>query len=92
MIRRSRRRRHKPEVDCREVGRVLQSYLDGDVEDDFAAKIGAHLEACKDCGLEYETYQRIKASLAAKMPEVDPAAVARLRAFGAEITGDRHEA
>ena len=88
MIRRSWGRRRKPEVNCREVGRVLQSYLDNDVEEDFAAKIASHLEACKECGLEVETYRRIKESLAGKMPEVDPAAIARLRTFGAEITNE----
>ncbi len=91
MIHRSRRRRRNPEVDCHEVGRVLQSYLDGNVDDDFAGKIADHLEACKNCGLELETYQRIKTTLAAKMPEVDPAAIERLRAFGDEI-GTRREA
>ena len=88
MIRRSWIRRNRTEVDCKEVGKVLQSYLDNDIEEGFAAKIAEHLEACKDCGLELETYERIKASLAGKMPEVDPAALARLRAFGERITGD----
>ncbi|GJM39126.1 MAG: hypothetical protein DHS20C19_24930 [Acidimicrobiales bacterium] len=86
MIRRSFFRRNKPEVDCREVGKVLQSYLDGDVDEDFTAKISAHLEACKDCGLEVETYRQIKTSLASKMPAVDPAALERLRRFGDELT------
>jgi anti-sigma factor (TIGR02949 family) len=85
MIRRSRRhRRH--EVDCREVGRVLQGYLDGEVEADFAAKIASHLDACRDCGLELDTYRRIKSSLAARRPRVDAATVERLRAFGRTIT------
>ena len=88
MIRRSWGRRKKPEVNCREVGKVLQSYLDGDVEEGFAAKIASHLEACRGCGLEFETYQQIKTSLAAKMPEVDPAAVERLRRFGDKISAD----
>ena len=88
MIRRSWGRRNTPEVNCREVGKVLQSYLDGDLDEDFAGKIAAHLEACKDCGLEFETYHQIKSSLARRMPEVDPAAVERLRAFGARITGE----
>lgn len=88
MIHRRWWRRRKAEVDCREVGKVLQSYLDNDVDEDFAAKIAVHLEDCKHCGLEAETYQQIKTSLAAKMPAVDPDAVERLRAFGAEITDD----
>lgn len=86
MIRRRWTRRHQPEVDCREVGRVLQSYLDDDVEADFSEKIAAHLDACRDCGLELATYQAIKAALAARMPEVDPATLERLHAFGAEIS------
>jgi len=86
MIRRARTRRHRPEVNCREVGKVLQSYLDDDVEPDFADKIAKHLEACRDCGLEVETYRRIKTSLAAKLPEVDTAAIDRLRAFGEQLT------
>ena len=90
MIRRSWGRRDEPEVDCRAVARVLQTYLDGDLDDDFAAKIGAHLDACKHCGLEFETYRQIKSSLARRLPEVDPAAVARLRAFGARIAGETH--
>ncbi|MEZ5244047.1 MAG: zf-HC2 domain-containing protein [Acidimicrobiales bacterium] len=88
MIRRSWGRRNKPEVNCREVGKVLQSYLDGAVEEDFARKIAGHLEACKHCGLEFETYRMIKASLSSSMPEVDPAAVERLREFGARISGE----
>jgi anti-sigma factor RsiW len=86
VIHRSRSRRHKPEVNCREVGKVLQSYLDDDVEADFADKIAKHLEACKECGLEVETYRQIKTALAAKLPEVDTAAIARLRSFGDQLT------
>ncbi len=88
MIRRSWLRRRKATVDCREVGRVLQSFLDRDVEPDFAAKIAGHLEACRDCGLEVETYERIKSSLAGRTPDVDAEVISRLRAFGEEITGD----
>ncbi|MEQ8842622.1 MAG: zf-HC2 domain-containing protein [Acidimicrobiales bacterium] len=87
MIRRRWTRRHLPEVDCREVGRVLQSYLDDDVDADFAEKIAAHLDACRACGLELTTYRAIKTSLAAKMPAVDAATIERLHAFGAEING-----
>ena len=87
MIRRRLLRRGNTEVNCREVGRVLQSYLDGDVESDFADKIAAHLEKCKDCGLEYETYSRIKDSLAGQSnDEIDADAIARLRDFGRDLT------
>ena len=88
MITRSWLRRRRPTVNCREVGRVLQSYLDDDVEPDFASKIAAHLEACRDCGLEAETYIQIKDSLARQRPVVDDEVVARLRDFGESIAGD----
>ena len=86
MIRRRWHRLKSRSVNCRELGKVLQSYLDGDLEPDFADKIGTHLENCRKCGLDLDTYQRIKDSLAAKLPEVDPAAIARLRQFGNELS------
>lgn len=88
MIRRRLLRRASTEVNCHEVGKVLQSYLDGEVEPGFAAKIAAHLEKCKDCGLEYETYSRIKSSLNAHEAHVDAEAVDRLREFGRKLTSD----
>ena len=45
MITRPWYRRNRSTVSCREVGKVLQSYLDSDVEPDFAAKIDEHLDA-----------------------------------------------
>lgn len=88
MIRRRLLRRMNTEVNCREVGRVLQSYLDGEVEPGFAEKIADHLEKCKDCGLEHETYQRIKSSLSGQDAHVDDDAIARLREFGRNLAGD----
>ncbi len=89
MIRRRLLRRASSEVNCREVGRALQSYLDGDVESDFAEKIAAHLENCKKCGLEYETYSRIKDSLSGlDNRAIDDDAIARLRDFGRNLAGD----
>jgi predicted anti-sigma-YlaC factor YlaD len=85
MIRRSRWRRNRP-VDCSELGKVLQSYLDDDVEPGFAERIAEHLEACRDCGLEAETYRSIKSALADRRTPVDPHALDRLRAFGDRLT------
>ena len=86
MIRRRWYRRKSRSVKCRELGKVLQSYLDGDIEPDFADKLEAHLRECRKCGLDLDTYQRIKDSLAMRIPEVDSEAVARLRQFGDELT------
>ena len=86
MIRRRWYRAKNHSVKCRELGKVLQSYLDGDLEPDFADKIAAHLEDCRKCGLDFAAYRQIKDSLAAKTSEVDPEAVARLRRLGNELT------
>ena len=70
---------------CRETMRVLQSYLDGQVDDVTTRRVGAHLEACRRCGLEAGTYREIKAALARRAGQIDPAAVERLRAFGETV-------
>ncbi len=82
-----RRMRGSQEVaSCLEVGRVLQSYLDGHVDELTARRVARHLELCRRCGLEAETYAEIKNALARRgQVEVDPGAVARLREFGARL-------
>ena len=49
---------------CREVGRILQTYLDGELDRSKVAKVTAHLEHCRRCGMEADAYARIKDSLA----------------------------
>jgi anti-sigma factor RsiW len=73
-------------ANCRETMRVLQSYLDGQTDEVTADPLGRHLEACRRCGLEAATYREIKSALARQAPQVDQAAVERLRAFGAELS------
>ncbi len=74
-------------VDCAAVASVIQRYLDGELEGG-ADEIAAHLDACRACGLEAATYDRIKAALAAPADDdVDPAVLDRLRAFGAGLAG-----
>lgn len=82
------RRRRRGPASCREVGRVLQSYLDGVVDDATAGRVAEHLEECRRCGLEYETYRSIKQALARRRDRVDPDAVARLRDFGRHLLED----
>lgn len=79
-----RMRGSKDEASCHEVARLLQSYLDGNVDEVTARRVARHLEVCRRCGLEAETYTRIKESLA-RRGGVDPEAVERLRAFGARL-------
>jgi anti-sigma factor RsiW len=49
---------------CHEVGRFLQIYLDGELDQSRIATVAGHLEHCRRCGMEADAYERIKASLA----------------------------
>jgi anti-sigma factor RsiW len=70
--------------ECHQVAKVLQSYLDGETEPPTSSVVAAHLEVCRKCGLEANTYLAIKTALTSTAPEVsavDAAAVDRLRRF-----------
>lgn len=76
---------------CHQTARVLQSYLDGEIEPSAAVAVAEHLEFCRRCGLEVETYEAIKAAIlatdrAAPVDVVDRAAVARLREFAQRLS------
>lgn len=83
-LRRAWWRRHDAPLNCREVARALQAYLDGEL-DDGSELVAAHLEDCRRCGLEESVYTDIKASLARGHADVDPDAIARLRRFGRDL-------
>lgn len=81
-----RRRADRP-LDCRQVGRRLQRYLDGEFDELMAVRIVRHLEDCRRCGLEAAAYTAIKASLARQRSPSDES-VARLREFGERLRGE----
>lgn len=81
----ARRWRGRREATCAEVAQVLQSYLDGHVDDLTARRVHRHLEHCRRCGLEAETYEAIKVAIARRGRQVDPEALERLRAFGERL-------
>ena len=75
---------------CRDVGRILQSYLDAELDEHRAAKVSAHLEHCLRCGMEVKTYAQIKDALVrvAERGEVHPEdrlTVERLRRFAENL-------
>ncbi|MGH9055653.1 MAG: zf-HC2 domain-containing protein [Acidimicrobiales bacterium] len=70
---------------CMAMMRVLQRYLDGALDEKSADRVATHLEACRRCGLEAETYQQIKVALADHGHRIDPRAVERLRRFGEQL-------
>lgn len=77
------RRADRP-LNCHQVGRRLQRYLDGDIDDLMARRILRHLEDCRRCGMEFAAYTAIRASLA-RRGGVPEDAVERLREFGARL-------
>lgn len=73
-------------VSCRQVGRALQAYLDGELADDgLAQRLGEHLDACRDCGLEAETYRSLKAALQRHAGLPESPELIRLREFGQRL-------
>lgn len=77
--------RRKKGPSCEEIGVVLQSYLDGEVDEATALRVASHLEGCVGCAPEALAYSRIKASLAAKTYAVDPEILANLQTFGERV-------
>jgi anti-sigma factor RsiW len=75
-------------MNCMQVGRRLQRYLDDDLDDLTARRIMRHLEDCRRCGMEATAYTEIKASLARRGTDIPDAAVTRLRAFGERLVHD----
>jgi anti-sigma factor RsiW len=67
---------------CREVGKLLQRYLDGEADAPTIAKVAEHLEDCRRCGLEASIYREIKASLARHATVLPETTLDRLRRFG----------
>lgn len=72
-------------LSCHEVMEVLQSYLDGETDATTARRVAAHLKNCTDCDTESHVYVSIKASLANRRRDVDPAVLDALRSFGESI-------
>lgn len=81
-----RRRGDQNEASCAEVAAVLQQFLDGQVDDVTTQRVQRHLDACRRCGLEAETYTAIKEALARRRPTVDDDTVRRLREFGRDLS------
>ena len=81
------RRGGSGELSCRQVGPVLQAYMDGYVEQPEAGRLEAHFARCRDCGVEIEVYRQLKQSLRRTGPEVPSAVMDRLRRFATQLGG-----
>lgn len=68
-------------LSCRKVGKLLQTYLDGELDDVRGARIAEHLDTCLRCGLDARTYRWLAAHLSGLAPRDDQYQLDRLRAF-----------
>jgi SAM-dependent methyltransferase len=57
-------------VRCRRIAGVLQGYLDGEVDAVTTRQVAAHLERCRQCGLEAATPDRAWTTYVARYHEV----------------------
>jgi hypothetical protein len=70
---------------CPEVSRTLQAYLDRRVDNDWAARVRAHLEHCRRCGTEATLYTELKVALARRERVLRPETLTNLRSFAAHL-------
>ncbi len=72
-------------MSCRQAAKTIQAYIDNELDDDRSALLERHLDACRDCGLELDTYEEIKAALGRQSFELPNETIERLRNFGNEL-------
>ena len=75
-------------VECRHVGKILQTYLDGETDELTTRRVALHLDACRRCGFEVRTYRELKTSLRQRGAPLDEVALARLRSFASSLVTD----
>lgn len=72
-------------ISCAEVAEIVQSFVDDETDTETANKISAHIEDCRRCGLEVETYRKIKSSIGKRSQPIDAASLHRLRSFAERL-------
>lgn len=75
----------REELRCKEIGQLLQSFLDGELDELASRQVARHLDDCRRCGMEAETYEEIKRALRRSAGRPPEDAVDRLRAFGQRL-------
>lgn len=71
---------------CQKVAVILQAYLDGEASPAEARRVAEHLDVCRECGLDANTYLAIRSVLAARrQAPAEGEAIDRLRRFAEEL-------
>ncbi len=73
-------------LSCRQVGKILQSFLDSELDEVTADKVAEHLEDCRRCGMAADVYLEIKASLGRDATVVPEESLTRLEEFARRLT------
>jgi hypothetical protein len=76
-------------MECMRVSPLLQTYLDGELDQDGARRVSRHLDACRRCGLAAKTFRDIKAAVSRLGDGPDQEAVQRLQRFAEDLTDDK---
>ncbi|MEO6159085.1 MAG: zf-HC2 domain-containing protein [Ilumatobacteraceae bacterium] len=77
--------RRKGGTRCTEIGRQIQTYLDGGLDAAAATKVSDHLDACRRCGLTANDYRHLKRALAETAAPIPDEPLRRLKALAAEL-------
>ena len=75
-------------MSCGDVLKVIQSYIDGEIDADTARKVASHLDQCHPCADEERIYHQIKSSLARRRRHVDMEVLEQLMSFGERLKSD----
>ncbi len=75
-------------MSCGDVLKVIQSYIDGEIDAETARKVAAHLDQCHPCTEEELIYQQIKSSLSRRRRHVDMEVLEQLMSFGERLKSD----
>ena len=75
-------------LSCRQLGKILQSFLDSELDEISTDKVAEHLEDCRRCGMAADEYLEIKASLGRDAPVSLEESLGRLVEFARRLTED----
>lgn len=74
-------------IECMRVGSLLQSYLDGELDDEQgAALVARHLQACERCGMAADRITALKDQVAQLRQEPTPEQVERIEQVIDQLT------